>query len=85
MHVHRSITRRTFLVAGSAAGLVAATRRLALAQAPAVKRGKADRVVFGIGLAPIPPVRRAREKGIAAKPGIKAEYKISKRLCGWRP
>jgi ABC-type nitrate/sulfonate/bicarbonate transport system substrate-binding protein len=77
MHVHRSITRRTFLVAGSAAGLVAASGRLALAQAPAVKRGKADRVVFGIGLsAPFTPYVALVEKGIAAKHGIKAEYKI---------
>ncbi len=72
------ISRRTFLVGAAAVGTaMTASRRIALAQAPAHKSGKADKVVFGIGLsAPFSPYVALVDKGIAAKHGIKAEYKI---------
>lgn len=73
----RRITRRQAVgVMGGALGLSMAGGRTGFAQAPAIKSG-ADKVVFGIGLsAPFLPELPWITKGIAAKHGLNAEYKI---------
>lgn len=74
----RIVSRRGFLRGLAGAGvLTAGGFRPVLAQAPAKKAGKADKIVMGIGLsAPFTPYVAMVEKGIAARHGLKAEYRI---------
>ena len=70
------LTRRTVL-GGLAAGSAIAAFPAPAVRAQPAQAGKAEKVVIGIGLsAPFSPYLVLVEKGIAAKHGIKAEYKI---------
>src|SRR3712207_3377724 len=75
MRMTGEATRRTVLKGIGAAAAALVPGGSALAQA--ARAGKADKVVFGIGLsAPFTPYVALVDKGIAAKHGIAAEYRI---------
>jgi ABC-type nitrate/sulfonate/bicarbonate transport system substrate-binding protein len=70
-----SITRRQMAAAIGGAAAFSLMPRAALPQTPAIKNS--SKVVFGIGLsAPFLPYLPWVDKGIAAKHGVNAEYKI---------